>query len=227
MTSTKILLVMKFTFWALGLSLMFLSSCTRDDAPTKKPKKPVASVFDYYPMKPGNYWVYQEYIIDTTGKEEKGQRRDSLYVVGDSVIGSDTFSHLSGTDVIHGKDLLLRDSAGLLINHKGEVFLSATNFKDTLDVMFYKHDGRKLMRRAGKMTNPSQKIKTPAGSFDVIDFEISFQYLETKVSNGKWYPRIMHNYYTKNVGPVVKSFFYAVNPKRSEMRLVKYHVSVP
>lgn len=219
---------MKLTFCTLSLAFIFLSSCNKDDVPIlKDPKKTVVSVFDYYPMKPGNYWVYQEYVIDTNGTEQKGQHRDSLFVVGDSVIGNDTFNYLSGTDVVNGTEVLLRDSAGLLINHKGNVLLSATDFKDTLHVRFLTGGGRKYMRKAGKMTNPSKKIKTPAGSFDAIDFEASYQLLDTTLGEPEWYPRIMHNNYAKNVGPVVKSFFYTSSPRHSEMRLVKYHVSVP
>lgn len=227
MTSTKILRVMKFTFWALSFATLFLLSCNKDDSPTKNPKKPVASVFDYYPMKPGNYWVYQEYVIDTTGKEEKGQHRDSFYVVGDSVIGNDTFNYLSGSDVIYGTGLLLRDSAGFLINHRGTVFLSTTNFKDTIDVEYFKGNGSKFMRKAGKMSPDGHVTKTPVGLFDAIRFEASYQLLDTSLSNNSWYPRVMYNYYAKNVGPIVKSFFYTSSLKHSEMRLVKYHVSTP
>src|SRR5687768_1831456 len=55
------------------------------------PTKPTVNMANYFPMKVGNYWIYEHFTIDENDIFMKGNYTDSMYVEKDTVIFGKTF----------------------------------------------------------------------------------------------------------------------------------------
>src|SRR6478735_7702098 len=119
-----------FLRFALFLSLAF-SACKKD---LKDHTLPTSSSNTYIPMTQGSYWLYDCYVVDSTGTSTFMHITDSVYIDGITVFGTDTFYVQHGTSFgsFSSPIAYLRDSSGYLINPAHRVLFSQTNFTDTL-----------------------------------------------------------------------------------------------
>jgi hypothetical protein len=207
----------------LGLILTLLASCDKDDS--NSIIDPVETK-DYFPLKIGNYWIYKHYDIDSIGNVTERNRTDSVIISRDSIINSNQYFILEGTNYPFNSKWgivdILRDSSGYLVNEKGKIKFSVDNFTDTLVSKVELHEGDtiySLTFRMEKLTNP---ITVPAGEFEVLNFKGT---VKTPLQiPGTKNPRYMNNLFAENVGKVLETYFYLGGPLISEKRLVRYKV---
>lgn len=211
------------------LSILFFSSCGNDDIdePTKKVAEPKAS--DYFPLKAGNYWVYE--LFETHPDSSKDYRiyqgRDSIYVVGIKIFENDTFYQVSYNSAFFNKKndyKYYKDSAGYLIEKPGIKKLSINNFKDTLYSYNIKGSDKENFAYVRRyMEKYDGTIQTPSGVFDSI---INLKQ-RVHINNPNLfpnYPRYNSNLYAKGIGKVYYDFGYLGGRAITECTLVKYKV---
>lgn len=81
---------MKQTFFIAIILLSFLSSCSSENDNNDD-----SSVADYFPLETGKFWVY-----DVTS--ETFSRRDSLYIVGDTVVAGESYKKTTTKELPFG-----------------------------------------------------------------------------------------------------------------------------
>lgn len=73
----------------------------------------------------GSYWVYDWYDVDSTGNETLiPQLKDSIRIVGDTVINGEVFQHYKGKNWNSPVDYYTRDSSGYVISPDGKISYS-------------------------------------------------------------------------------------------------------
>ena len=105
--------------FATVVGLLF-SSC-KNDEPGK-----TEDIALYSQFKVGNYWIYQDYSIDSLGTESGFGRIDSIYISKDTLINNVQYFVFVGG--FYGNSLYpryQRDSLGYIVNEKGTKLFSA------------------------------------------------------------------------------------------------------
>jgi len=145
------------------LLLLFLSSCKKAD-PILVPQVEVNT--GYFQNTIGSYWVYEWFEIDSNGVETQLGIIDTIQNISQVVINN--MNYVERTTSVLGNEsqnIFLRDSLGYIVDSKGEIKYSYTDFTDTLstgaistlDVIWHK-----------KMFD-NVSINVPAGSFTTIE----------------------------------------------------------
>lgn len=209
--------------------LPILFSCSKDKENTPEPVKPITNQNNTISLvaSVGSYWIYNWYEIDSTNTETLTSRRDSVYVVGDTLINGKIHAIYRGK--YFGGSVrtnLLIDSSGYIVDNGYKLFTYSdfgTNYN------FYCEVGNFYCRFETSFNSPIQK-SVPAGNFDVIDAQVSFY-----MPDSSWFSAcdsvwISHNFYDKNNGFEVSSQIGFINPLRTicryfERRLVDYHIA--
>lgn len=199
------------------LSIILISACKKSDEIIIKDPEPVPTK-NYNPMSIGSYWIYQHYEIDTLGNETQLSVTDSVRITGDTLINSLNYRIYKGTKPNQWNVLyMLRDSGDYVVDSDGLIYLSKSNFVDTLNKGIIG-----LMSFSYKMEQPVAAITVPAGSFNVVNYQGTYD--ANNPPSGVTYPRFQNNYYTDGIGRIADSYFYYSNPKYYERRLVRYHI---
>lgn len=121
-------------------SLLLIASCKKDDdcpAPSTAPGSPQAvNVSAFSQLDSGNYWVYDRYRVDSLDAVDPTYYvRDSLRVVGDSLVGGNTYAvihQFSNGSFYPGGTLLWRDSADFIIDQSGGAIFSSATFNQII-----------------------------------------------------------------------------------------------
>jgi hypothetical protein len=207
--------------WLLGLLPALLVSCRENETPT--PDDP-GIVYDYMPMKAGNYWVYNHYRIDTSGNATDEGITDSIVITDDTLINGKRYFVFEGTNNYNGMGWglidCLRDSSGYIVNAQGIIKFSATNFTDTLYTRTMVYQGDTLYTLSFRMEKPDTTITVPAGVFGVLNYRgtLKTPWSKPLIPN----PRFVNHYYADNVGKVLETYFFLNSPNYYEMRLIRY-----
>lgn len=68
------------------------------------------------------------------------------------------------------------------------------------------------------MVIPDDSIRVPAGTFKTMDRLTTISFGEGVVK------KYTHNYYVKNVGPIMQTFIYAGSDREVRSELLRYHI---
>ena len=211
-----------FVLSALAFLLILINSCCKVEEIDTPPRE---THLQHFPLKTGNYWIYQHYEIDTSGEETKISTIDSVVISGDTIINDLTYYVLSGTFIGGTFRVLdiLRDSSGYLVNHLGQIKFSEDNFKDTLWTINFTFGDSTVATTYFKMERQDEPITVPAGTFDnVLNFKGTIKFYGL---NNPFY-KDKNSYYAKDVGKILDTYYWVSQAKRKrfERRLVRYHV---
>ena len=210
---------MKSITFLLSIAL-FLFSCSKDKLTEDTPASATEST-NYFPLSIGSYWVYHWYRVDTLGNSVNFNVIDSVYISGDTLIGSHTYYIKEGTHFGSPRKEILRDSLGYLVDETGRVYFSSTNFTDTLfSATITEGFIFTMMKDIGK------SVTVPAGTFTTFNAPLLAIYntLVFPCSGGI----DQHNrYYANNVGLILSDLRFAgdVMCNVYEQRLVSYHIN--
>jgi hypothetical protein len=200
--------------------LLFLFSC-------QKEKKEDDNSNSYLPLSVGNYWIYDIYQVDPDGNETNTNNIDSLVILNDTVINGIKYFVFRNYGVWYSSGLntkFLRDSSGYVVDETGRIHLSNTDFVNELDSYDIGPDDQPFLHASFKVEENNEPLTVPAGTFHTIDYKGTFEAVYFKNTDRVSYPRNSHNYYSKEIGLVKKTFFYLNNPTYFEERLVRYTV---
>lgn len=197
--------------------------------PVVPPANPPANTIDNFTMfHAGNYWVYENYTIDSNGVETLQPGTDSAFYKGDTLINGDT-CHIVHFWWILLSDYYLKDSSGYLIMYDLPVFSTAVT-NDTFyaytdnDTTSFPH-AREDYRRVDSLTSSAT---VPAGTFSNV-LEVTETMFLNPYTIAIYNPVIQRTRYAKNIGKISEQYsFYGelhTLHMRRERRLVRYHVN--
>lgn len=203
-------------------------ACQKNESDQEIPEIPKTS---YIPLTIGSYWVYQEYNVDSNGVETEQNRKDSITVIGDTLINGLNYGMLNEykinlTGIINFDTVYVRDSSGYMVYKDGTIFFSSINFTDTLNqgIQYQGNvdSSEVLYSYSYMMEMPDDPITIPIGTFEVLNYK------GTIISNDNLpfpNPRYIDTYYADGVGRVMLSTFYFTSNLGVKKRLIEYFIA--
>lgn len=220
---------MKFTFFTFALFSILLISCKKK---TVEPIPEMAvcnlpTVNEYYPLKVGSYWIYENVFIDSNGSVSITGWPDTVMVIGDTMINGNLFSIFKGSFFISPNNTFYyRDSSGITVDSYGHIFFNPfdSNIYTSIDILLpeFLHTNQTLA-----LSNAF--VNVPAGTFGKIaDRRGRMSRVDGTPINacGDLYFD-QHNYYAKNIGMLKFTWGYysqIFNCQRQERRLIGYYI---
>ncbi|MGB0430466.1 MAG: hypothetical protein ACPGLV_08325 [Bacteroidia bacterium] len=211
--------------------ILQLFSCNSDEEVLEENNeinKPAPLSSSFFPLAVGNYWVYQNYEVDTNGiKTAKGG--DTLKITQMEIIGTDTVFHIyDQSRILFPNSIWVKDSLGYLVGNNGRVYFSTTNFTDTIEKHdWYKNDGSRFASVRWYMRKLPNGYQAQMFSYvNVINREGKVWW---KKEDRTWqvknkYPRFTKQYVAKEIGIVYHEYFYIASPTIYTSELESYHL---
>jgi hypothetical protein len=202
-------------------------SCSKDPLPQSPVNPSPVSTLPYrFPLTTGSYWVYQDIRLDSNLNFIASGGTDSVFVSGDSIIGTDTFKVIKIFSDPNFPNYinptirpLLRDSAGYLVEPNG-AFLEHDNFTDTLST--YLIPG--YINQYGFMRHPDSLVTVPAGTFKTIDYRRDNYFTGSLSPIVTQRFRQCHRIFADSIGIVTEQGFYPNQPDYHVSQLLRYHI---
>lgn len=200
---------------------LFLLSCKKDKAPST----PTANTS--IPTTVGSYWIYECNDRDVNGVITPMGITDTIRIVGDTLIGGNTFITYEGTFYGYNPTRWYhRDSSGYVINQNSEIQYTTLNNYDTLfsNVESNVYTIDRIMFPTNGTT-----ISVPAGNFNPVDYQIHCRKLNQQPFSGCGTDvYIAHNYYVPSIGLIMSNtiFFNQLESTCNDrVRVLKeYHI---
>lgn len=209
-----------------SLVLLAFFSCKKDDT-NDNDNQNNPTYDNYFPLKIGNYWVYQYNKLDTNGNETLLQIIDSNWVDRDTIINNHTYFIIGGSSFGYtnpdGINYMIRDSNGHFVNQYGQILLSATNFSTKFNLNSIYTGTDTLVDLYDQMFKTTNLVNVPAGDFNVINKRTTITYRQ-KVP-GVDSIRYSHSYFSKNVGNIYSTILFYSNPTIYEKKLLRYKIN--
>ena len=203
------------------LAAITFSSCKKDEEPNQTP---IETVFDYYPLGVGNYWVYERSSCDTTWTDCISLSTDTCIVTKDTMINDLKYFKIEGVNIIGKMDSwLLRDSLDYIVDNHGRIHISNTDFESSFDEEYVIiNDNDTIFFWHRKIMDHPNSVTVPSGTYDCLDNRLS---LFRKADN---FEREFntHYYFAEDVGPVYESVMYASNTGGFKRELIGYKVII-
>ena len=203
----------------------FYYSCSKDKVSYYSPT-PSKTYPNYAQLKVGNYWIYQEFTVDTLGNATPTINYDSCYIDKDTIINGKTYYQLvkPAFDPAMGEIALLRDSLHYIIDSRGKILFSSQDSLSILDTWYCTTSYDTVSKNVRKMTAQNVLVTVQAGTFTTSD-ALQTYYMYPNYSNcGNI--RYTHTKYAKDIGIIVETLaFYVSYPFYTERRLVRYHLN--
>lgn len=216
----------RVNFLMIAALILVFFSCSENDDDMGSTQL-VALDAGYIPFYPGNYWVYEQYRIDTLGNETILDTYDSVFISRIEVVNGIQYFVFEGTWMSSPDSIdnlfALRDSAGYFVDPSGTIYFTDQNFTDTLETFtFVISNGDTLYESWYKMESEPQTISVPAGEFEALNYHgtIHTIYPNPQVPAIRYKDKL----YSKNVGLVLDNYFYLGSPNRFERRLKHYYI---
>ncbi|MEJ1242210.1 hypothetical protein WBG78_28940 [Chryseolinea sp. T2] len=172
-------------------------------------------------LRNGNFWIYQATSTDLFSGIKINQLDDSVFVEKDTIIDQAVYFIIKN---LFGRKELKREMSGTIVDQRGNIEFSGTNFSDTLyrdpNLGFY-----------GLMEKEEVEITVPAGVFNTVSFVLLRRnspghHSDVDSSNPSYYNKefsvAKRVWYARNIG-VVKSVLYFGNVSGFELNLKKYN----
>ena len=220
-TSKKI---QNFLLLVMAATLVISCKDDEDNNPAPAPVYP-----NYSQLKVGNYWIYQQFDVDSSGNATPKNVFDSCYVEKDTIINNTTyFKVIRPAPFPPSVDAsYLRDSLHYTVTSEGKIIFSSQDFFTIFDE-YYGFTGINqtdtIYKLTVKMTNKDWLVNVPLGNFQTSNYKINYQMFPNWSFAGN--TRAMDTRYAKNVGIVTETLpFFASNPNYVERRLIRIHLN--
>lgn len=213
---------MKKVIYSAAALMLLAVACKKEETPivnqTPAPSTPQSVA--YFPLDSGSYWVFEHVSIDTNGNETVVQT-DSVRIIGDSVIGGNTYKIFKnwGFNFFSG---LYRDSANCIVNEVGDIVFAANMAGQPIS---YRRDSDNvqglILESTDSMQTAMRSINVTAGNFNTLE-RSTFTTFYIPVNGGN--PRRMLSNFAEGIGFVRQQYAYASQTSYVERRLLRYHI---
>ncbi len=184
---------------------------------------------DFFVMKQGNYWIYQQYEVTDTSSVALNVF-DSCYYGNDTIIRGNTYHTWYAPGQPNAGNnayaiQLIRDSLGYVVNAGGTVIFAYADFTDTFTKKTLLPDASHpdTILYTTQMGFQNAIVTVPAGTFTTSAFREIFHMPAGYTTFGA--TRDQDYFYAVNIG-LIKSTagFYNNLPQVYEWHLVQYHL---
>jgi hypothetical protein len=213
-----------FLFFAFLSAMLF--SCTKETEQTK----PIPSIDypNYSQLKVGNYWIYEQFGIDTLGNALSKNTFDSCYIEKDTIINRRTFFKVVKPRPYATNQIDIsfqRDSLHYVVNSFGKILFSSQDFTTIFESSYITAGPVDTVCQVKKqMADNNLSVTTPAGAFTTSNAKVVYSMFPNWTFAGS--SRNKHTRYAENIGIVIETLpFFASNPNYVERRLVRYHLN--
>ena len=195
-------------------------------------KEQAGPAFDnYFQLETGNYWIYDQYSLDTNGVYTLLGKTDSNYVEKDTLIRGETYFKLMEVNAEGPPNTYipkyLRDSLHYVVDWQGRILFSSENISDTLDarhfVAYYPPAGLADTTAFifAQMQPGDETVQVPAGTFTTKNYRETYQMWPKYSQSGAL--RFLDHRYAKEVGLVEETLYFYINDasKRYFVRRLK------
>lgn len=219
----------KQSFLLPAISIItMMSACKKNketETATPAPAPAATNYPGYQPMKVGNYWIYQQFDVDTFGNATPRNVFDSCYVEKDTIINSQTYFKVVRPTFFYSYNQgYLRDSLHYIVDNLGRTLFSSQDFTTIFDSHYGFAASDTVFLCTRQMADSNMIVTTPAGTFTTLNFKTTYAMYPHWSVNGN--PRFMHTRYAENVGIVAETIPFSVgDPNYIEVRLVSYHLN--
>lgn len=207
--------------------IMVIYSCNKNKGtdPTT-PTTNITTYPNYSQLKVGNYWVYEEFYIDTNGVATPRNIFDSCFIEKDTIINSQTYFKLNSPYMAGDTDIsFLRDSLHYIINSDGYIVFTSKDFSNVFYVGSYiALPSDTICQITRKMIDKDVSVTTPAGNYITTNAKTTYNmFPHWNVAGSLRYRKAR---YAKNVGLVIETGpFSLTDPNYIEKRLVRFHLN--
>lgn len=212
-----------FAFLAIG----FLLSCSQKEMAFHVEDEPVEEQYepaeDYLQLRAGNYWVYESYSINlVTGEEKPLHKRDSIYVLKDTLIGRTEFFILEGSRLGQAYRAVLRCSGPEVMDAGGRLLFSTAAIGDTVNLPADQmaHGAEAAYATLAFTGN----VAAPYGTFDALEYRRTFYFSSSEGIRAGGNVRRQSDFFAKGVGLIQYTSFFPGQPLDIEMRLARSNV---
>jgi len=212
------------TFSILCSILLFSSSCRKDKICLEGQEHYCNPTLSYMPLAVGNYWIYD--VVNFNTNTHTGtylNDSDTMKIIGTTNIGSEEYYIIEKDRWLTSepiKDTLYwRDSLTYIVNEKGEIKFSASDFDNILHTRIISEAQEIYIEYV--VQDSSIVYITPNNElFQCLDYNGCFW------KNGEKDSRPLHSYFAKNVGLVYENIYYSSTVSGLDFRreLSKYHL---
>jgi hypothetical protein len=208
-------------FIIILLAGIIITSCNKDNDAAPETATPTYS--NYSALAVGNYWVYENFRVDSSGIAITTNTFDSCYVEKDTIIWSRTFYKVYRPTIL-ADYLYLSDSLHYIIEPGNKIIFSSIDFTSLISSRYsIDFNGDTLYYTEWKMADSAMNITVPAGTFLTVNSKETFYMTPMLSMSGS--VRYMNHLYAAGVGLVAETKpFFASDPLYTERRLVRYYV---
>lgn len=203
------------------LGLTSLSSCKKDND-----NNDVITYPDFSQLKVGNYWVYQQFRIDSSGNETVMNVFDSCFVEKDTLINGNVYFKMFRESIIPNASYsFVRDSLHYIVDNNGKILFSSQDFNTVFEARYIETSNNDTVALVyKKMADKDLMFATPAGIYITSNCQETYDMYPNWNFAGD--PRRINVRYAENVGVVSEILpFYSSNPNYTERRLVRFHLN--
>ncbi len=204
-----------------------MSSCQKDKSISPSTSFSVKTQGNYSALQVGNYWVYQQFDLDSLGNTTPLNKFDSCYVEKDTLInGIVYYKYLSPRPYTTNKlnVMFLRDSLDYIVTNYGLKWFSSSDFSTVLFQNYQFIMSDTMCNSVMKMEPGNTNVVTPAGVFNTLNAQIKHSFYPNWNQAGS--VRYSNRRHAENVGVVLETLPSFVNSKSyQERRLMRYHVN--
>jgi hypothetical protein len=211
----------------LLLGTLVVISCKKkkdEDPVPRETNPPVYS--DYSGLKTGNYWVYDEFIVDTLGNAVPTGNTDSCYVEKDTMLhGRPYYKMLRFTSSPVPYVYFESDSLSYITDSYGNALFSSADFSTIFRPGYYWNSASDTVAFVySKMDGSPRMLTVPAGTFSTLSMKVTYRMYPLYSYGGPYH--YAYSAYAEHVGLVVESLpmSYLVTSVK-ENRLVRYHLN--
>lgn len=214
---------MKQLLMSAALLGLLVAGCKKEEEPlvNQPVPNPVPQSIAYFPLDSGSYWVYEHIRIDTNGNETFMQT-DSARVVGDTIIGGNTYTIIRDFGFAAG-DLFVRDSANCIVSSNGAIFIAANLQGQQIAVETVSTVAGPAMIITDSMDVGNYPVSLNSGNYSTLQRNTTLRYLIPPTTAQPHAP--YRTNFATGIGMVRNQYIYASQPHLLyERRLLRYHI---
>ncbi|MFA6151756.1 MAG: hypothetical protein WC716_10585 [Chitinophagaceae bacterium] len=212
-----------------ALTLLCISCKKKETVTPKIPPQPDVIYPDYARLKPGNYWIYQVFEVDTFGNATPTGVFDSVYAGPEKEFNGKMFQLRMAPETAGSKDYTgayMRDSLYYIVAPNGKIRFSSTDFEKTFSSWYFDWSGSTDTAAFIHtfMTDKDKKTIVPAGTFQTAAFDEQWNMYPGYRNGGIIIEqKIKYNIDIGIVSEALPFYVYTAH-LRKERRLVRYSV---
>ena len=215
---------MKNLIYLFVASALLIMSCKKNTTDNVMPDEQTVVHNSYmYPLAIGNYWVYGEFVIDSSGNETQNNITDSVYIDKETIISGQTYFRMFYKDLYNsGQYFYYRDSSGYRVTLNGIIDPITGLIGDTLSTYT---DSMNYYSKYVLVVQPPASVTVQSEIFTDIYSVRSDSYLNPPF-NTSFNPLHDFRLSGNKVGLLSYQFHFSSAPWNTfERRLIRFHLN--